>query len=263
MCNFMREINKKNLSLPPSPSNKLPPAPAHIRIRELDLLRGIAVVLMVIYHVAFDLHFFGVYTFALKDFPWAQLAQSVQVIFITTTGFTFALSTNKPKQLRHIKILIICALSISLVTWLLFHTSFVKFGILHFFAVAMLLTLPLKKLGTWNSLIGLPFLLAFLLLPSFNIDHQLPPWLFPLYYPPDQLKALDYFPLIPWYGLFLQGVALGSFLKKNNYLSGYSPFITSPLLEKIGSRTLWIYLVHQPFIAGLILFGMYIEKTFL
>jgi uncharacterized membrane protein len=227
------------------------------RLHEIDLLRGIGVILMVVYHFFFDLNYFGLLSLHLQNFPWSFLALSAQLIFILAAGLTFTLSF--PSALPTSKIfftkryyllkLATLALLISLITWLLFGENFVKFGILHFYVLATILTIPLHQLKFWNSLLGILIISASFLFPPFANQW----WLYPLGLNKEILPAFDYFPLMPWYGVFLQGVALGHLLLKWKIPQNYQPKIRNQFLEKIGQHSLTIYLLNQPIIAGAIL----------
>lgn len=73
-------------------------------------------------------------------------------------------------------------------------------------------------------------------------------------FPPRDFYSADYFPLIPWWGLFGFAAALGAlWLKK-----GSVPDLLkkdAPFLRTLGRKSLWIYLLHQPVIMG-VLWGM-------
>lgn len=222
------------------------------RIAEIDLARGVGVILMMFYHFVYDLEFLGMVEISLGGPPWVVIARITQIIFIITTGMTFAFSSgNLRRRFKHIGILFALAMVISFVTWLFFKDQAVKFGILHFFAVALLFTIPLRKLGVWNSLLGI-----FIIGIGFFLDKINGPfWLFPLGIHAPTFASLDYFPLIPWYGLFLQGVAFGALLRNSKMMAErhYRPLFRMQFLEKIGRKSLAFYLVHQPVLVGLLL----------
>ncbi|MCX6569388.1 MAG: heparan-alpha-glucosaminide N-acetyltransferase domain-containing protein, partial [Candidatus Aminicenantes bacterium] len=69
--------------------------------------------------------------------------------------------------------------------------------------------------------------------------------------PSQSFSSLDYFPLIPWFGVFLIGVALG----KSVYASKRSllPWRMPPTFVNFAGRhSLIIYIVHQPVIMGVL-----------
>jgi uncharacterized membrane protein len=81
------------------------------------------------------------------------------------------------------------------------------------------------------------------------------PWLLPLGLMPQHFRTADYFPLLPWFGIFLIGICAGNTF----YRDGERRFslrltatrITRPLAF-IGRNSLLIYLVHQPVIIGIL-----------
>jgi uncharacterized membrane protein len=239
------------------------------RFIELDALRGAAIILMVIFHAAFDLNFLEVLSLDVWSGGWLLMARVVQVIFIGTTGVTLALSYDRVrsqgrtvavnKRLKHAGVVFGFGLLITLVTWILFKEEAVKFGILHFLGVSMLLALPLLRFGAWNFLLGLLVFLIWIPLQEVGVDFS---WGFPLGLAESGFQSLDYFPLVPWFGLFLWGVAWGSWFykegKRRCVLSLKIPaFILSSLIY-LGKKSLLIYLIHQPILMGLIWSGVYL-----
>ncbi|MGL5831221.1 MAG: DUF1624 domain-containing protein [Candidatus Altimarinota bacterium] len=227
------------------------------RLHEIDLLRGAAVILMIIFHFLFDLNFFRLANFNLENLPWSLIAKIAQIIFIVCAGITFTfsaqrsgLSTTKffQNKLKYLFTLSILAASITLVTWLLFGEQYVKFGILHFYVLATILTIPLRRLNIWNGLLGFLIILATFFLPKFDA----PWWTYPTGLSNQTIIAFDYFPLFPWYGVFLLGAAFGSFLINRNIFQNYQPILKNQFIEKIGRHSLLIYLINQPILAGLI-----------
>ena len=73
-------------------------------------------------------------------------------------------------------------------------------------------------------------------------------------FPPRDFYSADYFPLIPWWGLFGFAAALGAlWLKKGSVPDLLKKDV--PFLRTLGRKSLWIYLLHQPVIMG-VLWGM-------
>ena len=63
-----------------------------LRYRELDLLRTLAIVMMVIYHVAYDLQqFYGFRLGLFESNVWYLLRQSTATLFLLLVGISFAI----------------------------------------------------------------------------------------------------------------------------------------------------------------------------
>lgn len=115
--------------------------------------------------------------------------------------------------------LLAIALALTFFSWFGAHVflgsdAFVKFGFLHMLSISMLLCLPFLQFGKWNILPGVLIVLAGLLvIPQFTE----PGWLYPIgIHGADFLSSTqDYFPLFPWFGVLLIGVALGAVLYPN------------------------------------------------
>ena len=76
-------------------------------------------------------------------------------------------------------------------------------------------------------------------------------WLLPLGLLWPIFASYDYFPLIPWFGVFLAGAALG----KTVYAPGKSLLLRPPretFINFAGRHSLLIYVVHQPVIMGIL-----------
>lgn len=233
------------------------------RFLEIDRTRGVAVLLMVVFHLAYDLTYFDVLTVQYWTGGWLLLARVVQFLFILTTGITLVLAYERDRErgrpavktrARHALKIFGWGMVITLITTVLFKDEAVKFGILHFYGVAIFLALPLLRFKKWNALLGLGVMALAIPLEGVNVES---PWLFPLGLHPLLFKSLDYFPLVPWFGLFLIGVALAYGLYPNGKRRFPEPFrnlphaVTAPL-EALGRHSLAIYLLHQPIIVGLI-----------
>jgi uncharacterized membrane protein len=85
-------------------------------------------------------------------------------------------------------------------------------------------------------------------------------WLTPLGIPSHDFISSDYFPLLPNLGYFLLGGVLGRSLyrKKESLLPRVNA--RTPVLRFLcwcGQKSLWIYLLHQPVLVGII--GLWIR----
>jgi uncharacterized membrane protein len=140
------------------------------------------------------------------------------------------------------------------VTYVFDPASAVYFGILQCLAVAMLVYgAAFEKSGpfvsaAWGALaLGLGAVLPFLkraLAVRFD-------WLLPFGIHSPSFSSFDYFPLIPWFGVFLIGSALGKsvYASKRSLLPWRLP---GTFVNTAGRHSLLIYLVHQPVIMGVL-----------
>jgi len=67
---------------------------------------------------------------------------------------------------------------------------------------------------------------------------------------PDNHMYVDYFPLIPWFGVVLIGIFLANILYADNIRRFPLPDLTHlrlvRMLQHLGQNSLMIYLIHQP-----------------
>lgn len=181
------------------------------RIWELDALRGLFLLLMIAFHLWYDL----IYLYALVDLTAPKLYGFVNdwggVPFILISGICATLGSRPVK--RGLQVLggglIICAVTVGL--YLLDLTDkgiIIYFGILHCLGCCMLLWALLRKLPT-PVLAGLGILMiaaGLYLRHHVRVDF---PWLIPFGFIQRGFASSDYFPLLPNLGYFLVGASLG------------------------------------------------------
>jgi uncharacterized membrane protein len=130
----------------------------------------------------------------------------------------------------------------------------IKFGILHFIGVSVAISYPFLRLRWLNLLLGIVLLVTgqFLLRLTFPW-----PWLLWLGFEPANHAYVDYFPLIPWFGVILIGVFLGNTLYADNLrrfpLPDLSHLWPVRVLQRLGQHSLTIYLVHQPILFAILI----------
>ena len=76
-------------------------------------------------------------------------------------------------------------------------------------------------------------------------------WLMPLGFVPNGFFSADYFPLLPWVFVFFAGSLAGVPLKEGRFPAFVYPTHVR-WLAAVGRHTLWIYLLHQPVIYGVL-----------
>ena len=124
----------------------------------------------------------------------------------------------------------------------------VRFGILHLIAMAMLVVLPLTvRLDAWNAVLGAAMVAVGLLLKDAGSDA---PGALVLGLDPGE-TGVDWYPLLPWIGVCLIGVAVGALLYPGGQRGPWlRRLVAAPrgtaLAGAPGRHSLPIYLLHQP-----------------
>lgn len=227
------------------------------RIWELDVLRGVCILGMVLVHLIYDLQTFFSLPFLKNSELFFLVKQWGGVLFLLISGICVTLGSH---PVRRGLIVFACGLVCTAVTAGMYlldmadKSIIIYFGVLHCLGVCMLLWPPLKKLPAWAlGLAGLA-LAALGLWISGNVFVDVP-WLIPLGLSPRDFASSDYFPLLPNLGFFLLGAFLGKTLyrKKETLLPRINPgnpvFVFFTFL---GKWSLPVYLLHQPVITGLL-----------
>ena len=239
------------------------------RFWEVDALRGAAVVMMILFHLVFDLNYFHVKSFDVYSGFLLRFSELTASMFVLLAGISLSLSRSRSELLgienavpsrlfkRGLKIFSI-GLGITLVTYLAVGDGFIIFGILHMLGLSIILAYPFLSLGRANALIGLVFISAGLYLQNLTFPF---PWLLWLGFSPEAFYTLDYFPLLPWFGVVLIGIFLGNLLypgyRRRIDLPDADSLFPVKVMDMLGRNSLSIYLIHQPIlITTLFLSGM-------
>ncbi len=248
------------------------------RYVELDLLRTLAIVMMVIYHLAYDLEMYHGFPLGLfENTSWYLLRQGTASLFLLLVGTSFAISWNRHQTkhgessfaVRYKKYVlrglgvIGCGMLVSMVTYVAEPETYVRFGILHMIGVSILLLPFFARFREWNLLLGISFIgFQKIIVDILSVAGRRPA-LLPLGVMPTDFMSVDYFPLIPWFGIVLMGYAVGYFLyvRQRGFRKSSSDSSVSSdssyarrrrALTWPGKNALLIYLLHQPLILGLL-----------
>lgn len=244
------------------------------RFWEVDLLRGVAVILMIAYHFIFDLSFFGVYSLNIfSGFLW-YFPRIIAGIFIFLVGISLYLSYTRAeisgtypgdrefflKYLKRGLWIFSLGLVITLVTWIFIRAEFIIFGILHFIGLAIILQYPFLKYNEKYRYLSLAAGITFIIVGSylamftFNFG-----WLLWLGFVPQNLITVDYFPLLPWLGVVSLGIFFGGILyrgyKRRFKFPDLSIYLPVKIFVFLGRHSLIIYFIHQPILIGLLYFS--------
>ena len=220
-----------------------------MRIAIVDAIRGVAILMMVLYHILFDLSYFGLADIDLQDTMIMLFQRATGFLFILIAGVSMTLSESKGKSnwrhLRRAAILGTIAACITLATWIYPHEGYITFGIIHFLAASALIAPLFFKLGKINIALALILIVVGLAMNGMDAETGLLFWL-GLAHP--DYTALDYYPLLPWFGVILLGIFTGrEFVLNRNW--GEMP----AWLTFLGRNSLIIYLIHQPILVSIML----------
>ena len=227
------------------------------RIWELDAFRGLCVLGMVIVHLVFDL----VYLYRLVEWEYPVWFSFVMnwggVLFLLISGICVTLGH---RGIRRGVTVLLCGFVCTLVTWGMYllkmagQEIIIYFGVLHCLGCCMLLWPVFRKLpNAAVALLGAAMAAAGILLRGTVFDTGM--WLIPLGFQPEGFLSSDYFPLLPNLGFFLLGAVLGRtvYRKRESLLPRVNPDALVPrFLRLCGKQSLWIYLLHQPVLSGIV-----------
>ena len=239
------------------------------RFWEIDVLRGIAVVAMVLYHFSYDLAYFGIFGVGFfRSGLGLETGRAIGTSFIFLAGLSLTLSYRRvvepqpPGQKLFRKYLgrglriFSYGLLITLLTWILVPREMIVFGILHLIGASIVLAYPFLGLRLPNIALGACCIVLGLYLRNFGVDHA---WLAWLGIRPD-FFMLDYWPIFPWFGVVLLGIFAGNTLyggRRKRPPRAAPPLPGIRPLAFLGRHSLPVYLVHQPILlATLILLGV-------
>jgi len=234
-----------------------------VRFWEVDLLRGCAIVLMVLYHLVFDLNYFAVYDIRVSSGFWLAVARLSASLFLLLVGLSLTLSHSKARLLGQVEIyfsrllkrsawILGLALVVSVVTYLFIGRGFIVFGVLHLIGISLLLAYPFLRMHRANFIFGLLFILLGIYLQNIIVGF---PWLLWLGIAPAGFYSVDYFPVFPWFGVILVGMGLGSLLypcyRRRISIPDFAGSSLVRALSFLGRNSLAVYLVHQPVLIAL------------
>jgi uncharacterized membrane protein len=237
------------------------------RFWEIDLLRTVAIVMMITFHVLYLLNYFNIHHTGVPGVQygfWWWFPRVTGGTFIFTAGVSLTIAYSRSKRtsgflLRGLKIFA-WGMGITLLTWLIAPDKYVLFGILHFFGIAFILAPFFLRFRFINLIVGAALMAAGIYLGGISFDF---PWLLWLGLMPHGFSTLDYWPLLPWFGLFLVGMFFGKILypqgNRRFNIHEFSDPVASALTLP-GRHPLVIYLAQWPIVIGILL-ALYPSKV--
>lgn len=254
------------------------------RIAELDLLRGIALILMCLDHLMIDLSELAAWAPGLAEHPvirtlsrfgeavsysdWRLVLHYIfATVFLLTAGIGSALTRHPLRRCGKIAAgaLVISAATVLLDIWLDLGVTIV-FGVLSAMTVGCILCwIASHAGGRWTAL----FIGGLMVVTGFCLKWYDAPTVYRLSGETLWKTAVgtvrfgaDWFPIFPCAGVILIGYFLGKTLypQRKSRIPGdwgkRCPICT------VGRYPLWIYLLHQPVIAGILFAGIGILSLF-
>lgn len=214
------------------------------RLIEIDALRGLAVLSMVVFHAMVDAHLLGIMSFDPFSWPWRLGVIPLQVLFLGLVGLSLVLSSRGfGEQLKRGVWVFACGFLVTLSTWVLFPDDYVRFGILQCIGVSIPLAYGFKRRPGLAIPVALAVLGIGLFLATIRVGGE---WFLALGLYPVGFSSLDYFPLFPWFAAVLGGVWVGSRVYAQRRPTRLAILGKIPGISLLGRHSLVIYLLHQP-----------------
>ncbi len=231
------------------------------RIVAIDVVRGIAILGVVLFHLVWDLDLAGAIPQGLASSPaWLLFGRLLAGTFMILVGVSLALAHNKEIRwhafLKRICVVAVAALIITLTTIWTFPQAYIYFGILHAIVVGSLIGILFIRLPIMAILIcgmavwTLPY---FFSAELFNSR-----WLAWIGFAEQPPRSNDFVPVFPWVGLVLVGLAAARAAISFSIVESLrTPMPHGTVLRGMvwcGRHSLIIYLVHQPLLLALVLY---------
>jgi uncharacterized membrane protein len=232
------------------------------RFWEVDAARGVAIIMMIVYHTTYDLDTLGGYDIQSTAGLWDLFADITASLFLFLVGVSLAISRVRTsltgwklfgKYLaRGLRILAYAV--VLTVVFLALGIGVVAFGILHLIGVSIILAYPFLRLRFTNVVLGtLIFAAGQYIMAQDPYSQSF--WLLPFGVVPENVIMPDYRPLLPWFGVVLIGLFFGNVVygdgRRPPVFKDKAPVLARPLLP-LGKNSLFIYLIHQPIIVALL-----------
>src|SRR5215216_4277750 len=232
------------------------------RFWEVDAARGIAIIMMIVYHCTYDLDTLGGYRIQSTTGYLALFADVTAGLFLFLVGISLAVSRTRTsltgwrlfgKYLARGSRILAYGVVLTVI-FLALGMGVVAFGILHLIGISIILAYPFLGLRITNLVLGTVIFVAGQYILAQDLYSQ-SFWLLPFGVVPEGVMMPDYRPLLPWFGVVLIGLFFGNVIyadgRRPSSLPNKAPLVARPLLPP-GRNSLFIYLIHQPIVIALL-----------
>lgn len=216
------------------------------RIIEIDFLRGIALILMMLFHFLYDLQEFYNIPIPYWNNFWYYEGKTSAILFMFLAGISCTLSKNN--LIRGCKIFLIGML-LTIGSYIFMPGEYIRFGILHLLGLSMIIFHFIKKIPhVWSGALALIIIILGNMMNHITINTWI---LIPLGLIHGDFVSMDYYPLFPWFGVFLIGTIIGKVVYKDKK-SIFHIKRNREFINFMGRHSLFIYLIHQPIFLSLL-----------
>jgi uncharacterized membrane protein len=234
------------------------------RFWEIDFLRGVAIIMMIIFHFIYDINYFEILKIDIQSGYISIFNYSIGTIFLLLVGISLTLSYSRSKKklskrkltfkfLKRGAKIFTLGLLITAVTWLFLDQGFIIFGVLHCIGTSIIISYFFINYRYSNIILGGSLILIGLILRNYTFDFY---WLMWLGFKFPRLYTIDYFPLLPWLGVILIGIFLGNKLypnyKRAIKIKNLDRYKSIRFFSYLGRHSLIIYFLHQIILLSLI-----------
>lgn len=220
------------------------------RLEIIDQFRGIAVLLMAVFHFCYDLSVFNFLTFKMDGGFYSWFRYLIVTLFFISVGASLYLAHSPSIQWRKYLIRLAKigagAVFITISTYYMYPRAWVWFGVLHFILVASLLSLPLLRAPFIAAVTGILIFLLFNLTDWFNLHFLYSEYARTLNLP---RATQDLTRLIPWLGMVYIGLYIGQQRCWGIRAIPLGP--ARPVINWLSRHAFWFYMLHQVPLFGL------------
>lgn len=234
-------------------------AQQHNRLWEVDLARGIAMLLVIVFHFFYDLDFLGILSNEMYHGGWLVLQRIAALSFLGLAGMSVALAAGKHRNnlwkhcRKHGLQIFLWGMAVSLVTYLYLGKGFVVFGVLHLIGLGIFISPLFLRLPLFaNAALAAVFYAVGKIAKGATTETMGWVW---LGIRPASFFSVDYFPIFPWLGMIALGVGVGKLLFPDGKRRIALPRTMPPglgWLRWLGTKTLFVYLIHQPVLIAIL-----------
>lgn len=222
-----------------------------MRVPYLDILRAVAVIWMIIFHIAYDMRMFGLNQINFSEGFWFAFPRVIAGTFLFCVGialnYTHREEVRTAALLKRLKKLGLAALAVSIGTYIAFPHQWVYFGTLHCILAGSIL----GAFFVHRRKLAIVVMTSIILLQygaGFDIK-----WVSSIL----QRPSMDFIPIYPWFWVILLGILLGPYLSR---IPVMMKLRTPKFFDFLGRHSLAIYLIHQPLIFGVLSLYQFLHK---